>query len=65
MKAGPVDSSIVALEDVLDYRVGIAEQICLTLVGSSNLLFERHRSLVRLVLLSQTGDIPNPDGQVH
>ena len=48
----PIDPPIMALEDVFDDRIGVSEQIRLTLIGSSYLFLKRHGCLMRLVLLS-------------
>jgi len=61
----PVDTAVVAFQDVFNDGIGIAEQIGLALVGTGDLFLERHGRLVRLVLLAQARDIPNSNGQVH
>ena len=65
MEGGPVDTSIVTFQDVLDDCVCVPEQVCLTLVRPGHLLFKGHGSLVRLILLPQTGDVPHSDRQIH
>lgn len=65
MERCPVDSPIVAFENVLDDCIGVAKEIRLSLVCSLHLFLHAHRCRVSLILLSETRDIPNSDGQIH
>ena len=65
MEGSPVDTSVVTFEDILDYSIGVAKQISLTLAGTSDLFFGRHGSLRSLVFLAETGDVPYTNGKVH
>ena len=65
VECGPINSSVMALENIFDDRIGVSEQIRLTLIGSSYLLLEGHRCLMRLVLLPQSRDVPDTNGKIH
>jgi hypothetical protein len=54
----------VTLQDVLDDGVGASKEIRLARVGALHLFLERH-GLVRRVLLSETGDVPDSDREIH
>lgn len=65
MERSPVDTSVVTLQDILDYCIGVTKQVSLTLTGTSDLFFGRHGSLRSLVFLAKTGDVPHTNGKVH
>lgn len=65
VESGPVDSTIMPLENVFDDCVGIAKQVGLTLLRPSHLFFEGHGCLMCLVLFAETRDIPYSYRQIH
>jgi hypothetical protein len=59
MKGGPVDPTVMTLQDILDYSINASKEISVHLSETHDVIGRGRR------LLPERPDIPNPDGLIQ